>query len=57
MEHPIVISSDRQTGEKTWSFPAQRVYVPEFEIYANPTINIADIKARRYSLMERYKSK
>lgn len=34
-------------------FPAGRVVLPEFEIYANPTIRIDDVKKRRFSLIDR----
>jgi len=31
----------------------QRVVIPQFEIFSNPTVRITDIKSRRFSLMER----
>lgn len=33
---------------------SQRVTVPEFQIFANPTIKIADVKQRRFNLIDRH---
>jgi hypothetical protein len=32
-----------------------KVIIPEFEIYSNPTISLDEIKNRRFSLMDRYR--
>lgn len=34
------------------SVAAQRVTVPEFEIFSNPTIKISDVKQRRFSILD-----
>lgn len=36
--------------------PPRRVVVPEFEIHSGPTVNISDIRTRRFSLIDRYNS-
>lgn len=35
----------------------QRVTVPEFEIYQNPTIKISDVKRRRFNIIDRGRKK
>src|SRR5271157_3201065 len=34
-----------------------RVTVPEFEIYQNPTIKISDVKRRRFNIIVRHRKK
>jgi hypothetical protein len=51
----VVISSKNKIGKRTFTFPAQRVIVPEFEIYSNPTIKISDVKSRRFNIIDRGK--
>ena len=53
MEHDIIITDEDEVGRRTWAWPPQRVVLPEFEIYSNPTININDVKQRRYDLINR----
>ena len=47
----VVISSNG-TGPESRVF-GDRVVVPEFEIYANPTVRIAEIKRRRFNVIDR----
>lgn len=35
----------------------ERVTVPEFEIYENPTIKISDVKRRRFNIIDRGRKK
>lgn len=55
MEHPIVINSKGKIGtiDSLNRIYGNRVVVPQFEIYANPTIRIADVKSRRFNLIGR----
>ncbi len=47
----VVISSNG-TGPESRIF-GDRVVVPEFEIYANPTVRIAEVKRRRFNVIDR----
>jgi len=47
----VVISSNG-TGPESRVF-GDRVVVPEFEIYANPTVRIAEVKRRRFNVIDR----
>lgn len=47
----VVISSNG-TGPESRVF-GERVLVPEFEIYANPTVRIAEVKRRRFNVIDR----
>ena len=47
----IVISSNG-TGPESRVF-GDRVTVPEFEIYCNPTVRIAEVKRRRFNVIDR----
>lgn len=53
MKHDKVILDGRGKIHKKNDFNAQRVVVPDFEIYSNPTIRIADVKRRRFNLISR----
>lgn len=50
----VIINDHDEIGPTSYLF-GDRVVVPEFEIYQNPTIRISDIKSRRFSLIDRYK--
>lgn len=57
-EHDVIIIDDEDVmGQRTWGWPPRRVVIPEFEIYANPTVHIGDIKRRRFNLIDRYVQK
>jgi len=47
----VVISSNG-SGPESRVF-GDRVVVPEFEIYANPTVRIAEVKRRRFNVIDR----
>jgi len=47
----VVISSNG-TGPESRVF-GDRVVVPEFEVYANPTVRIAEVKRRRFNVIDR----
>lgn len=47
----VVISSNG-TGPESRIF-GDRVVVPEFEIFANPTVRIAEVKRRRFNVIDR----
>lgn len=47
----VVISSNG-TGPESRVF-GDRVVIPEFEIYANPTVRIAEVKRRRFNVIDR----
>ena len=47
----VVISSNG-TGPESRVF-GDRVVVPEFEIYSNPTVRIAEVKRRRFNVIDR----
>jgi hypothetical protein len=47
----VVISSNG-TGPESRVF-GDRVMVPEFEIFANPTVRIAEVKRRRFNVIDR----
>jgi len=47
----VVISSNG-TGPESRVF-GDRVVVPDFEIYANPTVRIAEVKRRRFNVIDR----
>jgi len=47
----VVIASNG-TGPESRVF-GDRVTVPEFEIYANPTVRIAEVKRRRFNVIDR----
>ena len=47
----VVISSNG-TGPESRIF-GDRVVVPEFEVYANPTVRIAEVKRRRFNVIDR----
>jgi len=56
MEHPIIVDDE---GEITTKSAHQnrvfggRVMMPTFEIAANPTIRISDVKRRRFNVIDR----
>lgn len=45
----IVISSRGDVGQRRLG----SVFMPEFEVFSNPTVRISDVKQRRFSLIER----
>lgn len=47
----VVISSNG-TGPESRVF-GDRVVVPEFEVYSNPTVRIAEVKRRRFNVIDR----
>lgn len=47
----IVINSAGKTGHRR--FNAQRVIIPKFEVYSNPTVRISDVQKRRFNLIDR----
>lgn len=47
----VVISSNG-TGPESRVF-GERVVVPEFEVYSNPTVRIAEVKRRRFNVIDR----
>jgi len=47
-----VVVSSNGTGPESRVF-GSRVVVPEFEIYSNPTVRIAEVKRRRFNVVER----
>src|SRR5574339_352302 len=51
----IKITSKGEICKKgSWKYlRGQRVVVPQFEVFANPTIRIADVKSRRFNLIDR----
>lgn len=51
----IVISPNDDIGERRNI--VNRVTVPTFQIYSNPTIKLSDIKSRRFDLIDRAVSK
>ena len=51
----IIISPNDDIGERR--LIANRVTVPQFEIFSNPTVRISDIKSRRFDLIDRAVSK
>ena len=51
----IVINSRGQIGEAgSFGIRGQRLTVPEFEIFSNPTVRISDVRQRRFNLIDRY---
>lgn len=55
-DHLVIDNRGKLTAKGRYIF-ARRVIVPTFKIVSNPTINIADIKSRRFSLIDRYSGK
>jgi hypothetical protein len=51
----IIISPNDDVGER--KDIANRVTVPTFQIYSNPTVKLSDIKTRRFDLIDRAASK
>jgi len=51
----LKITSNNNVIKKDNGFFARRVTIPRFEIYKSPTVNLSDIKTRRFSLIDRYK--
>lgn len=52
--HRAVTVSNRGKGERsTRLYYGQRVTIPKFEIFKNPTIHITDVKSRRFNLIDR----
>jgi hypothetical protein len=47
-----VVVSSNGTGPESRVF-GDRVTVPEFEVYANPTVRIAEVKRRRFNVIDR----
>jgi len=47
-----VVVSSNGTGPESRVF-GDRVTVPEFEIYSNPTVRIAEVKRRRFNVIDR----
>jgi len=47
-----VVVSSNGTGPESRVF-GERVVVPEFELYANPTVRIAEVKRRRFNVIDR----
>lgn len=47
----VVVSSNGSGGESRVF--GDRVTVPEFEIYSNPTVRIAEVKRRRFNVIDR----
>jgi hypothetical protein len=41
--------------ENNPSIQNNKVIIPEFEIYSNPTISITDIRERRFNPIDRYR--
>lgn len=50
----IVISSQGKTDTRTNYIMGQRVIIPQFQIFQNPTVKLSDIKRRRFSLLDRH---
>jgi hypothetical protein len=53
MEHPVIITSNNEISTRDRINFAARVMMPLFEIVESPTINIADVKRRRFNLIDR----
>lgn len=51
-DHLVIDNRGKLTAKGRYIF-AKRVVVPQFEIFSNPTINIADIKRRRFHVIDR----
>ena len=51
----VVISSNG-TGPESRVF-GDRVTIPEFEVYSNPTVRIAEVKRRRFNVIDRAQQK
>lgn len=49
----IIINSKGKIGKR---YSGVRVQVPTFQVYANPTVKLSDIKMRRFDLISRAKS-
>jgi hypothetical protein len=49
-EDDFITISNNKIFKPIWG---SRVIVPEFEIFSNPIIRIADIKTRRFNLIDR----
>ena len=47
-----VVVSSNGTGAESRVF-GDRIVVPEFEIYSNPTVRIAEVKRRRFNVIDR----
>lgn len=54
-DHNEVVIDDQDEAGAPRYLSAGQVMIPDFEVYATPTINISDIKQRRFSLIDRYK--
>lgn len=53
--HRTIMVNCRGRGEgSTRRYFGQRVVVPAFEIFSNPTVRITDVKARRFNLIDRH---
>lgn len=49
----IIITSRDDVGPKGTGVFANRVTVPQFQIFNNPTIKISDVKSRRFNIIDR----
>ncbi len=49
----VVITSGNETGSRDKVRSTQRIILPSFEIFSNPTVRIADVKRRRFPLIDR----
>ena len=49
----VITPRGKLTDRKSWRIFAQRVVIPEFQVFANPTIRISDVKQRRFNLIDR----
>lgn len=47
-----VVVSSNGTGPESRVF-GDRVTVPEFELFSNPTVRIAEVKRRRFNVIDR----
>jgi hypothetical protein len=47
MKHPLIITSRGKVAIKN------RVRIPPFEVYSSPSININEVKRRRFNIIDR----
>ena len=54
MRETIIINDQGELGQADkLRLRGQQVTVPSFEIFANPTVRISDVKRRRFNLIDR----
>jgi len=54
-KHDSIIITSRHTMVTPNYIGGARVVVPIFEVYENPSVNISEIKSRRFDILDRYK--